>query len=313
MTDIVTVTINPAIDVSTTVDHVEPTRKLRCKNVRRDPGGGGINAARLVRRLGREVTAIYPEGGSIGRLLTRLVEGQGIASLAIEVAQETREDFTAFDESIGDQYRFVLPGPRLSTNEWHRCLDALDSLPTRPRYVIASGSLPPGVPDDFYAQLTRRAAALGAKLVLDTSGPALAAALRAGGVYLVKPNLGELRGLVQAPLDDRTARVNACRDIVAAGGAEVVALTLGREGALLVTANGAWHAPAMAVKVASAVGAGDSFLGAMVWSLCEGHPVQQAFRCGVAAGSAALLMPGTELGQADDIRRMLPDVETVPI
>jgi 6-phosphofructokinase 2 len=312
MSDIVTVTMNPAIDVATTVAHVEPTRKLRCTAVQRDPGGGGINVARVVKRLGGDVVAVYPEGGSIGALLTRLVGEIGITTLALEMKQETRENFTAFDESIGDQYRFVLPGPQMSEAEWRQCLDALASITPKPRFVVPSGSLPPGVPDDFYAQLTRCAAALGAKTVLDTSGPALGAALKQG-VFLIKPNLGELRALTGAPLDDERARVDACRQIVASGGAQIVALSLGHEGAMLVTRDQAWRAPALPVKIASAVGAGDSFVAGMVWSLAEGHDLVDAFRCGVASGSAALLTPGTELSYAEDIHRMLPQVAVIPL
>ena len=312
MSEIVTVTMNPAIDVATSVAHVEPTRKLRCRAVQRDPGGGGINVARVVKRLGGDVVAVYPEGGSIGRLLTRLVGEKGITSLAIDMVQETRENFTAYDESIGDQYRFVMPGPDMTEAEWRHCLDALASLTPKPRFVVASGSLPPGVPDDFYGQLGRSAAALGAKTVVDTSGSALGATLKQG-VYLIKPNLGELRTLTGAPLDDERARIDACRRIVETGGTEIVALSLGHEGAMLVTRDGAWRAPALPVKVVSAVGAGDSFVAGMVWSLASGHDLVDAFRCGVAAGSAALLTPGTELSHANDIHRLLKDVTVTPV
>jgi 6-phosphofructokinase 2 len=312
MSDIVTVTMNPAIDVATSVARVEPTRKLRCTAVQRDAGGGGINVARVARRLGSEITAIYPAGGSMGRLLHRLVDAQEITSITIDAAEETRENFTAFDESIGDQFRFVLPGPTLTEDEWRRCLDALASLKQRPRFVVGSGSLPPGVPDDFYARLARCAASFGAKTVLDTSGDALMRSLT-GGVFLIKPNLGELRALTNAKLDHERDRVEACRTIVAGGGAEIIALSLGHEGALLVTRDGAWRAPPLAVKTVSAVGAGDSFLGAMVWSLASGHDLVEAFRCGVAAGSAALLTPGTELSHADDIHRLLPQVSVAPV
>jgi len=312
MSEIVTVTMNPAIDVATTVARVEPTRKLRCKAVQRDPGGGGINVARVVKRLGGDVAAVYPEGGSIGKLLTRLVGEQGITSLAIETAEETRENFTAFDESIGDQYRFVLQGPHLTASEWRKCLDALASITPKPRFVVPSGSLPPGVPDDFYAQIARSAAARGAKTVVDTSGPALDAALKEG-VFLIKPNLSELRALTQASIEDERTRVDACSRIIATGGAEIVALSLGHEGAMLVTRDGAWRAPALSVKTVSAVGAGDSFVAGMVWSLARGHGLVDAFRCGVAAGSAALLTPGTELSHAEDIHRLLPQVAVTPL
>jgi 6-phosphofructokinase 2 len=312
MSEIVTVTMNPAIDVATSVDRVEPTRKLRCKAIERDPGGGGINVARVVRRLGSEVTAIYPAGGSIGRLLHRLVDAQGIDSITIEVREETRESFTAFDESIGDQYRFVLPGPQLSEQEWRACLDALASLKRKPRFVVASGSLPPGAPEDFYAQLARCAAALGAKTLVDTSGAALRKAVE-NGVYLIKPNLGELRALTDASLDDERSRVDACRRLIAKGGAEIVVLTLSHEGSLLVTRDQAWRAAPVPVKIVSTVGAGDSFLGAMIWAISVGNPLPAAFRCAAAAGAAALLSSGTELSHARDIERLLPEVKVTAI
>lgn len=312
MSDIVTVTMNPAIDVATSVERVEPTRKLRCKAVERDPGGGGVNVARVVRRLGGEVTAIYPVGGSIGRLLRRLIDAQDIASITIDVAEETRESFTVFDESIGDQYRFVLPGPHLGEAEWRGCLEALASVAPRPRFVVASGSLPPGVPEDFYAEVARRATALGAKTALDTSGPALREAVKRG-VFLVKPNLGELRTLTDAPLGDERTRIAACRQIITAGGAEIVALTLSHEGSLMVTRDGAWRAAPVPVKIVSTVGAGDSFLGGMIWALADGRPLPEAFRYAAAAGAAALLSSGTELSHAEDIRRLLPEVAVTPV
>ena len=312
MSDIVTVTMNPAIDVATSVARVEPTRKLRCNAIERDPGGGGVNVARVVRRLGGDVTAIYPVGGSIGHLLHRLIDAQDIASVTIDIAEETRESFTVFDESINEQYRFVLPGPRLSGAEWRRCLDALGTVAQKPRFVVASGSLPPGVPDGFYAELARRAATLGAKTVLDTSGPALRAAVEEG-VFLVKPNLGELRTLTDAPLDDERARVEGCRRIIASAGAEIVVLTLSHEGSLMVTRDGAWRAAPVPVQIASTVGAGDSFLGGMIWALVDGQTLPDAFRYAAAAGAAALLSSGTELSHAADIRRLLPEVSVTPV
>ena len=307
MTDIVTLTINPSIDISTSIDRVMPVRKLRCSAAQRYPGGGGVNVARVVTRLGADVKALYPTGGATGQLLRRLMDREGISSLTFDVSEEIREDFTVFEATSGDQYRFVLPGPRLSEQEWRECLNALASLKGQQGFVVASGSLPPGVPADFYKRATRIAKGWGAKVVLDTSGPPLEAALEEG-VYLVKPNLHELSDLVRARLEDQDARVEACRRLVREGRAEVVALTLGNQGALLVTRDQAWCAQPLHIKPVSAVGAGDSFLGAMVWSLASGHSMEAAFRYGVAAGSAALLAPGTELCRREDIQHLSPQV-----
>jgi 6-phosphofructokinase 2 len=308
VSDIVTLTINPAVDIFVNVARVEPTRKLRCSAPKRDPGGGGINVARVAHRLGSNVTAIYPMGGAIGKLLHRLVEREGIDSLVTPSHLETRENFTAYEESTGEQYRFVLPGSPLHRAEWEACLDTLSSLPEKPKYVVASGSVPPGVPEDFFAHVVRRAKALGAKTVIDTSGAALAAVLDEG-VTLIKPNLVELIDFVSTPLDSDEDRIAACRQLVAAGRAEMVALTLGEDGALLVTATQAWRAQSMKIEVVSTVGAGDSFVGGMVAALAAGKTHEQAFRVAMAAASAAVLTPGTELCREEDVKRLIPEVK----
>jgi 6-phosphofructokinase 2 len=307
MTGIVTFTPNPALDISTSVARIVPTNKLRCSAARRDPGGGGINVARVIRRLGGEVTAIYPCGGAAGQLLSRLVEREGIASETLEIAEETREDFSVHEETSGKQYRFVLPGPALAEPEWRACLDKLGALQNPGDFVVASGSLPPGTPSDFYARACRIAKSCKAKFVLDTSGPALNAAL-AEGVYLIKPNLRELCEIVGTQLDDEAAWVRACVGLVKSRQVEIVALSLGHRGALLVGRECVLRAEALPITAVSSVGAGDSFLGAMVWSLVAGFDLEHAFRLGVAAGSSAVLNPGTELAHAQDARRLAADV-----
>ncbi|MGC1860979.1 MAG: 1-phosphofructokinase family hexose kinase [Methylocystis sp.] len=302
MKDVVTLSMNPSVDLSTSVGRVEPIRKLRCTALNRDPGGGGINVARVVRRLGAHVTAIYPVGGATGQLLRRLVDQEGIQSSAIHASEETRADFTVSEKETGYQFRFVLPGPQLAEREWRECFDAVASFKGRSQFLIASGSLPPGVPEDYYGRIARMAKDAGTKLVLDASGPPLEAALKEG-VYLIKPNLRELRELVRAPLENEAAWVEASRSLVEAGRAEIVALTLGDRGALLTSRDHAWRAQALPIKALGAVGAGDSFLGGLVWSLVSGHGLGDAFRYGNAAGSAAVLAPGTGLCRPEDVER----------
>ena len=308
MPEIVTVTINPAIDIFVNVGRVEPTRKMRCSPPKRDPGGGGINVARVAHRLGARVLPIYPVGGQIGKLLHRLVEREGIASLVTPSHVETRENFTALEEESGEQYRFVLPGSRLHPAEWEAVLDRLASLENRPKYVVASGSVPPGVPEDFFARVARHAKAHGAKAVIDTSGPALAAALDEG-VAVIKPNLLELTEYVGNPLDREEDRIAACRKLAAGGQSEMVALTLGEQGALLVTADRAWRALPLQIEAVSTVGAGDSFLGGLVASMAADKPLPDAFRVAVAAACSAVHSPGTGLCQPDEVERLLADVQ----
>jgi 6-phosphofructokinase 2 len=308
MADIVTVTVNPAIDVSTSVDGIVPVHKLRCGPEQRDAGGGGVNVARVVRRLGGDVLAAYPVGPVIGQLLRRLVDEEQIESFTVPISGETREDFTAFDTHAKQEYRFVLPGPYLSDDEWRRCLVAVETCADRARFVVASGSLPPGAPLDFYARLAAATKRSGARFVIDASGPALKAALDEG-VHLVKPNLRELEDFVGEPLRGRKTWIDACRRLVHARRAEIVALTCGHRGALLATEDGTWFAEPLPVTPASTVGAGDSFLGAMIWGLSSGCSPEEAFRHAVAAGSAALLRPGTDLCLVRDLERLLPEVK----
>jgi len=308
MADIVTLTMNPSIDVSMSVERLSPFRKLHCTGEHRDPGGGGINVARVAKRLGAETIAMYPVGGALGQMLRRFVDGEGIPGLTTLISAETREDFTVFERATGLQYRFVLPGPRLTEAEWLTCLEAFGSLDRGARFVVASGSLPPGVPDDFYGRVAAMAKQINVKTVVDSSGPALRAALQ-NGVYLIKPNLNELKSLVGSVLESQADRIMTCRSLIDSGQVQIVALTLGEEGALLVTRDHVLRAHALAVKPVSVVGAGDSFLGAMVWGLASGQPIETAFRYGMAAASATLLIPGTQLCRREDVERLVDCVK----
>jgi 6-phosphofructokinase 2 len=310
MTDILTVTMNPAVDIATSTGTVTPTHKLRCDIPRRHPGGGGINVARVVHRLAGDCAALYPAGGVNGELIQRLLDEEGVNSICMAIAGETRESFSVSESSTGLEYRFVLPGPELMPHEWQACLDHFSALAVPPRYLVTSGSLPPGVPVDFYARLTRLAKPLGVKVVLDTSGPALAAALEAG-VYLVKPSLRELRDLYSQALETESQWRRAAEQLVVQGMAEVVVLSMGEGGAWLFTNEGACFAPSLPIKVVSAIGAGDSFVGAMVWALARGLELQAAFRYGVAAGSAALLSKGTGLSLSEDVARLYGEVRLI--
>jgi 6-phosphofructokinase 2 len=304
MPTIVTFTINPAVDISTSVAVVQPAHKLRCTAPRRDPGGGGINVARVVTRFGADVLAVFTVGGPIGQHLKELVDRESIRNLTIPIRADTREDLAVVESETGQQYRFVLPGPALAETEWRACIDALAAPDIKPRFLVASGSLPPGVPDDFYANLVEAMRSFGTKIIVDTSGTPLKRALDAG-VYLIKPNLREMRELTGRSMEREADCIAACRQLVETGRVEVVALTLGHYGALLVTRDLALRADPLPIKPVSTVGAGDSFLPALVARLAAGHDLDDAFRHAVAAGSAALLAHGTELACLEDIGRLL--------
>jgi 6-phosphofructokinase 2 len=299
MKGIATLTMNPTVDLTMSVDKIVPTRKLRCDNPRRDPGGGGINVARAFHELGGTVTTVFPAGGPTGMFLKEILRLKGIEYRDVMFKALTRESFSVTESSTGDQYRFVLPGPILTRDEWESCLEKVTHLEPVPMYVVASGSLPRGVPDDFYARLARILKDRETKLILDTSGEPLRIALEEG-VYLVKPNLEELAELVGEDLEEHAAQEQACRKIINSGGCEVMTLTLGSEGALLVTKDETVRLEAMKVQVNSAVGAGDSFMAGVTLGLVRGWTFRQAFCLGMAAGTASLITPGTELCRRAD-------------
>jgi 6-phosphofructokinase 2 len=308
---IVTLTINPAVDVSTSVAKMVPFTKMRCAQAHRDPGGGGINVARTLTRLGLESTAIYPAGGATGQLLATLVEREGVRSIVIPTLNDTREDITIFDETTREQFRLVFPGARLNDNEWQECLGSIARVTPKPAFVIASGSVPAGVPHDFFGRIAQASKAT-SKIIVDTSGPFLKAALEAG-VYLIKPNLREFQDLAGTATADETALIEAGSRLFDRYRIEVIALSMGASGALLMTRDMALRANGLPVDPISVSGAGDSFLGAMVWSLVKSDSLETALRYGVAGGSAALLNPGTELCHSEDVHRLASQIIVTPI
>ena len=301
MPDIVTLTMNPAVDISTSVERIEPVRKLRCKPETREAGGGGINVARVIHRLGGDVLAVYLAGGVVGEQLKLQVAREGVPSLVIPVAGETRESFTVTDETTRDEFRFVMPGPTLTEAEWRECVAQVETAVAGAGYLVVSGSLPAGTPADFHARLGALARRVNARFVVDASGAQLKSALEAG-VYLAKPNLRELQDISTGDLNERPAQVAACRSIIASGKAEILALTMGSGGALLVTKDEAWFADPLSVEIVGTVGAGDSFLAALTCALAMGAAPDKALRNAVAAGTAALTTVGTKLASAEDIR-----------
>lgn len=311
LTQIVTLTINPAVDVSTSVKKMAPFTKMRCAQAHRDPGGGEINVARVLKRLGIEATAIYPAGGATGRLLATLVEREGVPSIVVPTLNDTREDITIFDQTTREQFRLVFPGAPLSDLEWQECLGVIARITPPPAFVIASGSLPAGVPHDFFGKVAQASKAH-SKTIVDTSGPFLKAAVEAG-VYLIKPNLREFQDLAGISSTNEATLIEAGRRLFDRYRIEVIAFSMGPDGALLITRDMALRARGLPIEPVSVSGAGDSFLGAMVWSLVNSNSLEIALRYGVAGGSAALLNPGTELCRLEDVHCLASEVIVTPV
>ncbi len=288
---IVTVTMNPTIDFAAQVPSVRPTHKLRTFAERHDAGGGGINVARVIEALGGRPLALTLAGGFSGRLLDEMLREASLPHRRVPIAGRTRISHTVVDVATGHEYRFVAQGPLVSEAEWTAMLDAVADV--RAGWLIASGSLPPGVPEDFYARLGKHARRAGMRFVLDTSGPALRAGLEGEAVTLMKASLSELESVAGRRLPDHAAQEEAAMEVVRRGQAELVALTLGENGALLASAAGLLRLPALRVVVNGTVGAGDSFLAGMVMALSQGRAPEDAFAWGVASGAASVTAPGT--------------------
>lgn len=305
MTRIVTVTVNPAIDYSAETDEVVPVRKVRTRSERFDPGGGGINVARVIHELGGRAVAVHTAGGLTGPVFEGLLSRTGVEGRTVPIAGDTRVSHTVRELATGHEFRFTPEGPRLGSEECEALYRAIVAEPAD--WLVLSGSLAPGVPADFYASVIRAVRPRGTAVALDTSGAALFHALEAG-VDLVKPNKRELEHLLgrRAPTPEDEKRLAS--ELVRSGRARIVALSLGQRGAVLATAEGTRRVEAPRVPTVSTVGAGDSFVGAMVLALARGEPVGMAFLLGVAAGAAAATTPGTELCRRPDVEWLYADL-----
>ncbi|MBX7433661.1 1-phosphofructokinase family hexose kinase [Mycobacterium sp. Y57] len=293
--------MNPALDITTDADEVRPTSKIRCVADRCDPGGGGINVARFAHVLGASVSAVCTAGGPAGARLVELLTASGVANIAVPIRGSTRESFTVNERTTGLQYRFVLPGPALTLAEQAQCLDVLRSAAASAEFVVASGSLPPGVAPDFYQRVAAVCRDAGARLILDSSGGGLAH--MRGGVFVLKPSVRELRECFGHPLKTESEQLAAARELIERGVTEAVVVSLGADGALLVTRRESLRFSAIPVHAVSGVGAGDAMVAAITVGLSRGWPLREAVRYGIAAAAAKLLTVGTSAYVRADVER----------
>lgn len=298
---VLTITMNPALDLSTSVDHVVPGPKLRCEPLRSDPGGGGINVSRAVARLGGETAAVYTSGSRRGDELSEALQREGVSIRPVPVEAPTRRSFAVRERESGNQFRITPPGADLRAEEWPRCLEAIDEALGEAGLVVASGSLPGGVPEDFYGRVAQRCGSRDVPMILDTSGPPLRAAIAMGNIFLAKPNMGELSSLHGAEIRTEEEQEQAARRLIHDYRVRAVVVSLGAGGAVLCTGDRIERLRAPTVPQRSKVGAGDSMVGAMAVKLASGSSVREAVLYGLAAGSAAVMTPGTELCRREDV------------
>lgn len=303
MTSIITITLNPAIDKSTSITSLAAGKKLRCAPPRFEPGGGGVNVSRAIHKLGGETTAIYFAGGYTGEFYKQLLDDEKISSVAVKTRNHLRENLIVFDQSSGMQYRFTMPGPSIYEQEWKEILKTIKEH-DRADFMVVSGSLPPGIPNDILANIAVIAKRNNIKLIVDSSGKALQNALTEE-VYLMKPNLQELAELTGKNLASLDEAMNAAKTIVDKGKSKIIVVSLAEEGALLVTETLSKHLPAPKVKIKSTVGAGDSMLAGIIQSLSKNKTIEEAVQFGVLCGTAATMNPGTSLCDLKTVESLL--------
>lgn len=313
--DILTITLNPTVDFSTSAKRVRAGHKVRCDAPMRDPGGGGVNVARAIRLLGGEARAFAAVGGHMGRILLGLLEQEGVQVHPFEVEGETRESMAVIERQSCKQYRFVMPGPRWEATQVDAALAQVCTVIPKDGYVVLSGSNPPGVPDDFPARLRREMADSGARLIVDTSTKALRllANTPTDPPYLLRMDRSEAEELAGSPVETVAELAEFATILVARGVAQVIVMALGPKGSVLVTGDQSWHAAAAEVPVRSKVGAGDSFVGALTLALARGEPPQSALQKGTAAASAAVMTDATRLCLRSDVEGLVAQCPVVQL
>lgn len=300
---IATITVNPALDKSSSVDKLVPEKKMRCSPAAVEAGGGGINVSKAIKKLGGESLAIFPVGGTNGDIFKKLLDKEGFNYKGLPVASETRESITIHELSSNAQYRFVMPGQGLNAADVENFLTLIHSLSPFPDVIVASGSLQPGVPDNFFASLSKMAKQKCVKFFADTSGEPLKLAVEEG-VYLLKPNLSELcllSGKSYLELDEVD---KAAKQLINSGRCEVIVVSMGPAGAMLVTKDRLEKVAAPTVKKMTTVGAGDSMVAGMAWMLEQNKPLSEMVRFGVACGTAATMNTGTQLFKKEDVWKL---------
>lgn len=304
---ILTLTLNPALDMASSVPVMVPDEKLRCSEPQLDPGGGGLNVSRAVHALGGESLALVALGGLTGDRLAELIRREGVMFLGITGPGETRLSLTVNEASTGRQFRFMLPGPVWHQEDQDRVFMLLRAAGKPGGFAVISGSQPPGVPMDFPARLADAMA--GMRVVLDTSGAALMQAVDhpIPGLEVLRMDGEEAEALAKRPLETRADTADFAQSLVARGVARKVIVARGADGSVLADATQRLFAKAPKVQVRSKVGAGDSFVGGYVLALAQGRSEGEALSQGVAAAAAAVMSDATELCRAEDVARLLPE------
>lgn len=306
-----TLTLNPAVDRTLTVEGLALDGVNRVTDVRQDAGGKGLNVARVVGRLGVPVVAVAPQGGDTGRFLVDRLAAEGVSCRWHPISQPIRTNTKVVDAVSGTHTDLNEPGPRLQAEDL-AALGALllDGLEPGD-WVVISGSLPPGVPLETYGRWILEARRAGARVAFDADGATLASGL-VGHPDLVKPNQAELERWAGRSLATDEALLGAAEELRCAG-ADTVVVSAGSRGAWLVSSRGHWFSPAIPVEVRSTVGAGDALVAGLVSAYSQGQGDEGALALGMAAAAASVSQPGTGGATGEAARGLLGHAVVLPL
>lgn len=294
---IYTVTLNPAIDKTVEVGNFSAGGVNRVQSVRKDAGGKGINVSKCLKELGAETVAAVILAGDIGKQLAMMLKQMRIPLLRVDAPGENRVNLKIIDPVKGENTDINEPGPQIQAETLEQLKKKLGHSVGKGDIVILSGSLPAGADKDLYGQWTEYFRAHGALVYLDADGEAMQKGM-AAIPYMIKPNNFELAALMGKESLTREEMIAESKRLLATGIQEIV-ISLGGDGALFVSNEGCYHAPALNVEVKSTVGAGDSVVAAMAYAKAKNLSREQTIRLAVAIGAASVMQTGTQSPAAD--------------
>jgi len=304
---IASITLNPCLDEHVTVHGLMVDESNRWTSLHHYAGGKGIDVSRAIHEMGGRTIAYGFVGGAEGRTLEILLDKEGVPFSFTPIKQETRTNFIITDTKTSQQTRINAPGPHISKEELERFYRKVREIHPKPDLMVASGSIPPGVPVNIYYDIVLKAKGYGVRTILDSAGQWLKEGIKAKP-YLIKPNVHEAEELLKRELTTEEAITKAALNLVKMG-IEVVVISMGRDGIIAATKENIVKAVPPPVKVRSALGAGDCTIAGLALKLAYGEPVVEACRLAVAMGTAAVLTPGTELCHRADVEELLPQIK----
>ncbi|MFY7963641.1 MAG: 1-phosphofructokinase family hexose kinase [Chitinophagaceae bacterium] len=307
MSRILTLTLNPCIDKTIWIDKLIPNEKLKAKHPEDEAGGGGINVSRAMKYLGKSSKALFFNGGLNGAHFKQLVKDDGVDFEEISIEGTTRMNIMLIDESTTLEYRIGMQGPSISEREIDNLLTVLSKQKDYD-FLVASGSLAPNIPDDIFGKIAIIVASHNAKFILDTSGKALQNAIHEK-IFLLKPNLNELSNLCGVKEDASIEEIlQATQNLLSKINCTAIVVSLGKDGAIMVTAAECHHIISPKVEVKSTVGAGDCMVAGMTIALSQNKPWKEVLQYGIACGTAATLNSGRGLCKQEDVERLLMEL-----